>query len=669
MVLVWAALLLDSPFAISAEVGRMDLGGAIPGAVVPVRPEALALWTVTENGRTAPIIAAAPLGRGRIVAFGHDAWTAPGDPEAIKATRAALAWAARNPRPRVAFRGDRIGVWLRGQGLEAVEWTDQIPAADVILCDGYGPAKGVENFLRQGGGLVVGATPWGWAMTNPGKSMEKDLEFGRLLEKAGLVFADGLYDADKLQPVADAESARKVNAEAAVTEIENGRFDQAEILTMALSGLGAEHPIRRRISRWSQSRPAPKFPVKDAGDRLKLAIDWRNWRAGGRAPQGEFDFPGDVPAGAATVSRVLSVNPQPGEWVSTGLYAAPNARIRLRTEAKGLAVQIGVHSDENWHHPEWLRHPNVLVRRPIAQDTTAVSPFGGLLYVFRESGSVAPAEVTIEGAVPAPRFARGKTTLEEWRRVRDLPGPWAEIGSDKVIVTVPSEAIRQLDNPEAVAALWDRTIDLFAELDGAPLPKFPERMVADRQISAGYMHAGYPIMTFLDVTDLVTNVNKLTTEGSWGHWHELGHNRQSRDWTFEGTGEVTVNLYTLWAMKHFANRGLWDRLDARIQAQARAHRAAGAPFAKWKEDPFLALVMYAELIDGFGWETLKKVLRDYQNGPRPRSDDEKRDQWMVRYARITGRNLGPFFQAWGVPTSESARRSIAGLPEWNPANW
>jgi hypothetical protein len=74
----------------------------------------------------------------------------------------------------------------------------------------------------------------------------------------------------------------------------------------------------------------------------------------------------------------------------------------------------------------------------------------------------------------------------------------------------------------------------------------------------------------------------------------------------------------------------------------------------------------------FGWDTYKKVLAEYRALPaseRPKSDAQKRDQWMVRFSRACGKNLGPFFQAWGVPTSEEARASIAGLPEWMPADW
>lgn len=39
---------------------------------------------------------------------------------------------------------------------------------------------------------------------------------------------------------------------------------------------------------------------------------------------------------------------------------------------------------------------------------------------------------------------------------------------------------------------------------------------------------------------------------------------------------------------------------------------------------------------------------------------------MVRFSRQVGHNLGPFFEAWGVPTSPAARNAIADLPVWMP---
>ena len=86
----------------------------------------------------------------------------------------------------------------------------------------------------------------------------------------------------------------------------------------------------------------------------------------------------------------------------------------------------------------------------------------------------------------------------------------------------------------------------------------------------------------------------------------------------------------------------------------------------------LALRMYIQLQDAFGWDAFETVFAEYRDLPadqRPRNDNQKRDQWLVRMSRTTGRNLGPFFTAWGVPTTEAARESITDLPEWMPPGW
>ena len=99
------------------------------------------------------------------------------------------------------------------------------------------------------------------------------------------------------------------------------------------------------------------------------------------------------------------------------------------------------------------------------------------------------------------------------------------------------------------------------------------------------------------------------------------------------------------------------------------HVAAGSPFDTWKGDPFLALWMYVEIQAAFGWEPFQKVFAEYRDlpaGERPRNDDEKRDQWLVRMSRAVGRDLGPFFAWWGVPVSDRARAEVEALPDWMP---
>ena len=97
--------------------------------------------------------------------------------------------------------------------------------------------------------------------------------------------------------------------------------------------------------------------------------------------------------------------------------------------------------------------------------------------------------------------------------------------------------------------------------------------------------------------------------------------------------------------------------------------ADGAKFEDWQRDPFLALIMYIQMKDEFGWDAFKDTFREYRTlskEEKPGNDDEKRDQWLVRFSRRVGKNLGPFYEAWGIPTSRQARDSISDLPEWMP---
>jgi hypothetical protein len=179
----------------------------------------------------------------------------------------------------------------------------------------------------------------------------------------------------------------------------------------------------------------------------------------------------------------------------------------------------------------------------------------------------------------------------------------------------------------------------------------PERIVADRQLSAGWMHAGYPIVIPTQTERGLVDLEYLRTRGDrWGFFHEIGHNHQAADWTFSGTGEVTVNLFSLYSYEHQIGKPIGEtrremRPEVRAAAKAR-HIEAGAPFEQWQRDPFLALGMYVELIDEFGWDAFKKVFAEYRDLPaneRPRNDNEKRDQWMWRFSKTVGKNLGPFF--------------------------
>ncbi len=285
-------------------------------------------------------------------------------------------------------------------------------------------------------------------------------------------------------------------------------------------------------------------------------------------------------------------------------------------------------------------------------------------------------DIVIRGGTEAAHYVLGKTSQADWERIRTSPAPWAELETEKIILTVPSDVVQALDDPEDLMKFWDRVSDACAELAGWPLDRpRAERYVTDIQISVGYMHSGYPIMTFLDVAPVLVDKPRILADGHggvWGFFHELGHNHQSPDWTFDGTVEVTVNLFTLYVYDQVHGIKAENLRD--FDADGRRKRiepylAEGAPFEKWKSDPFLALIMYIQLQEVFGWDAYKQVFAEYRDlspSERPRTEEERRDQWMVRMSRTVGKNLGPFFQTWGVPTSKNARDSISDLPDWMP---
>lgn len=409
------------------------------------------------------------------------------------------------------------------------------------------------------------------------------------------------------------------------------------------------------------------------------------------------EFPGAVGEEAPRVSRTVAVqtdrpgwhnfgiygNPRSPYWHGTGLYAAPGEVITVtvppEAKGKGLHLRIGAHSDRLWRSPSWKRAPEICRRFPLEVTVVrAANAFGGMVYVEApfdlEAGTFS---VRIDGAVEAPRYVLGETTLDAWRStVRRLPAPWAELETRKVILTLPSEAVRELDDPESLMRFWDEILDCYARLLGRPPDRRrPERFVADVQISAGYMHSGYPLMTMLDIVPTMVAKERIAANahhGVWGLFHEIGHNHQRADWTFEGTTEVTVNLFSLHVMETIC--GITEDPHPAVRKEAREMSVArylegGARFDDWKRDPFLALAMYIQLRDAFGWDAFTKVFTEYRElpeGERPQTDDEKRDGWLVRLSRTVGRNLGPFFETWGVPTSRAGMEAVADLPAWMP---
>ena len=669
-----------------------------------------------------PVVAAARLGKGRVVAFGHTGYfDAMATADTGRLVLNVVRWAAGkvgegDAKPRVAVRRQgRLAAFLKQQGLNAValdggDWRGKLQGHDVLciyptILSAEDDYAAITRFVREGGGLVAVDLGWGWLQLNRGKTLTGHHQGNRLLAPAGIVWADGyqkrtgkhgFVTGERPSPLTHA--GRAIDAllahEAGTAKLKRTDVSQAVwVVSQAARALPpADTLLLPRLRQLAKDRaaavvPTPKKPLTMKTPLARVLLTMQLQRMRGLPPEqvtahpAAAAFPGAVPADAERVTRSVTIDTTVPAWHSTGLYAAPGEVVAVSVPdaaaGKRLGVRIGAHRDSIWGHRSWRRCPEICRRFPITQPLVRVAnAFGGPIYIEVPGGcKLGTLNVHISGGVDAPHYVLGKTDLKQWREaIRHRPAPWAELAGTRVVLTLPSSVVRGLDDPEDLMKFWDQVLDACADLATIPRERArPERYVCDTQISAGYMHSGYPIMTMMDMPRVMVDKARMMRNahgGVWGLFHEMGHNHQSGLWTFGGTVEVTVNLFTMYVLETVC--GI-DQGHGAIAPKARERKLKaylGAPdFAKWTRDPFLALLMYVQLQEAFGWDAYKKVFAEYRalpKGQRPKTDAEKRDQWMVRFSRAVGKNLGPFFQAWAVPTSAQARASITNLPPWLP---
>lgn len=695
----------------------------VPGVVVPMHEPAEAVIVgAADHRQSAPVVVASTWGQGRIVALGHTGYLDPATLDQANTGRFllnAIAWSgAARTAPGTPARGlktyDPSGAlthWLNAHAQSTVSTARpdllNLAGVDVLLLrDSDLDAREQESiarFVQSGGGLIIAQTGWGWQQIHAGADMRIHAP-SQLLAHAGVAWSD-----QTVEPTDIKGDVRSFRAAPAPSPLH--RFDRA---LSALFPPAADSPppppqagatvmlgvrllpandtrFRPRLNQLLADRaadlaPTDARPLKSDEPALRVLLALQLDALRDLPPQGvrthasAADFPGPVPPSAPRITATRTIDLATPGWHSLGLYAPPGEVITLDVTAGSLApapihIQIGAHTDDLWHLAAWRRVPDIISRSRLTTHTTrTASPFGGLIYLDVGKAAQGTLTVRISGAVESPLYVAGQTTPEQWRRAREAPAPWGEIATSKVILTVPAQHLRTLDDPAPLCAFWDQVLDAAADFVSKPHVRArPERFVADVQISAGYMHSGYPIMTHLDAAPEMVSLDALR-RGTWGLYHELGHNHQDAQWTFEGTGEVTNNVIVLYILETLCQRQVATGHDAIDNPAKRRERLArylqdGAKFDDWKGDPFLALDMYIQVRQAFGWEPLKQAIAAYASLPakdRPRTDADKRDRWLMLLSRATKHNLGPFFERWGVPTTEAARRAVADLPAWMP---
>ena len=713
-------LIPDADYAtLTAGVETIIWGGSLPDSIV-IHGRNTFPVAIDSNGRA--MIAAGRLAEGRLLHVTHESLMGgrpDDDGDGHQFVENSLRWLAGDRGDVILLEGGLMHLrdLLEGLGYTVNELASAAPDEEtaIVILSSYGPftpefTAGLTDYVRRGGAVFSGGHAW-WFVQSTGQDPATQYPGNALLDPMGLVIA-GLGDIQGPQvSISEAVPAPVYHATFALDALRahiSGQMEMdaeslghaANTVAHAIRVLPPNHPyfgaVQALVENEFITPPTEEQPLRRDDDPMNDLLVQLQTRVAQSAPANALpkidaasEFPGDA-EGAEPVIRVVTVDgnyrgrnvrfsasqPRRAVWRSTGLYARPGAPITVEFAedvGAGLSVLVGCHTDTLWNKDVWRRYPEITRAWPITERRTIVgNSFGGPIYIrFSPGAQFGPMTATITGAIEMPLFRLGVTTARQWREeIRDRPAPWTEFASDRVVITLPSETIRGVDDPTEAIQFWSDVLDLSADLAAIDRERDrPERFVLDRQISLGSLHSGYPIMGHIPNAPDFIDIDLVRREGSWGPFHEIGHNHQLRDWMLPGTTEANVNLWSVYVSETALEISREDAHPA-LNPERRSERLQnyldnGARFADWSV--WTALETYLQLQTAFGWQFYQDLFAEYLDIPNaraPRETQDRIDEWIIRSSQRAGVNLIPFYTAWGLPISDRVNNSIGDLAEW-----
>jgi hypothetical protein len=697
--------------------------GVQPGRMVAYGPEAYDVAWFVGDVAEGPMIAVASMGAGRVLAVPDHQMLNMNNYGADSGTfyLNGLTWLAGSDDKAVSIvtRSDDVALWLKAQGYTDVtvsKWNkiqENLAEAAIFIPPWMGSNVSedkleiVREFVRNGGALFLAEYGTGFP-TWWGKPVY-EAPGNLLLREAGIGFADGLrWDTETIDAngVADGQ-VHALNLAAMLadpTAFEASLLDRGGVLLGRIFDvLNPQDPLAQWLDTgvWAaveQINPTPATPVSSNWEKGLLlreltALEATPVEEVTKHRTAEAVF-GVVPDDAPRVTRQVTIDPTVTRWHSTGLYAAPGEVVTVSIPAsslgKGFKIKLSGHRDDLSGKDNWKRMPRVHRSFDILEETTQVaSAFGGAVYFATGNHPLdeAPFDITITNAVEAPYFVLGETTDDQWNEgIRDNPAPYAELKCGRLQISLPSKFIKELSNPTDLMAFWDHVVELEDQLGmQGHLRSNGERINIDVQISLGWLHSGYPTQGPHGAAEELVSLDNLLINGSWGWFHELGHESQRRPdkswpnnnpYTFDGSVECTVNLFTSYVYDtlNIPSRGGWGWGAAKADVMRRALESLEAGETYGSVGVGVKLAMFLELRDGWGWEYFQQVFEGYHdddaNQPSimPSNEQEKRDQWLMRFSNVIGHNIIAFMRDyWGIPISDEAAAAVDFMPPWLPA--
>jgi len=702
-------------------MGQTSWGGW-PSPVLPIGEWAFPV-AFAEGGYTSdiPVISASHVGKGRMLGYGHESWVygSGGEEETTFSLRAVEWVCGENAVVGLAygagFDGFQDDLESQGHTVRNSVSADNLSGLDCLLDEFWNghdddDNQNIVSFLLGGGGVIMGGHAWYWSYSNT--DLAHNYPANKIAKDTGLFVSSawGYNEVDMSdvphelsRPRAAIEAISKDRIEGHTLSNEEAAIaDSTLSICTSVVSLDFDDfwaPLRNVVNQtgWTVIEYGTLWedvgynlgedPVADTLLRVEAALTQGLPADQLPSHPSHQEFPGEVPSNASRVVRTVSVDGNQSGLPSNFGYSSARAHVRMTTGAyaapgdvvtvafppgivdSGTYILVGAHSDNLWGKEQLHRHPEIVRWWYVDETEMEVgNSFGGPIYVAIEPGStLGTFEVTISNVVEAPTYDHGQTELADWIQTnRHSPAPWAEIGSDQFILSVPSHEIRDLEAPDDLMEWWDQALGMEHELYGFLPWTRVERAVFDAQISAGWMHSGYPFMAHDLSVPAVVNVTHMSTEGDWGMFHELGHNHQWMPSTLPGTTETGCNFASIYLMEDLVGiTGHGAVSPDQRESRTRSYFDNGANISDWSV--WVALETFLMIKEEWSWSEITSALAVYYDLPAaqvPYTDDEKFNAWVLHLSNATGFNLAPYHAAWGFPLDQTTFDSLDHLPVW-----
>ncbi len=444
-------------------------------------------------------------------------------------------------------------------------------------------------------------------------------------------------------------------------------------------------------------------------------------------PSAKF-FPGDVPENFKRIGKTFYPDPKKGGWQSTGLYAAPGERVKVRVSktavGSGLRIRIGSHTDNLLQSRQryWYRFPKITREFGVPEQSFEIaSAFGGLIYVSAPVGRIsARTQMIFSGVVEAPHFELDETKPSQWNYVRYAPAPWAEFVGKNFAATIPAEDAAAVDNPEEIILFWDKIVAELDKLTSGPKERTqPLRFVIDVESGTAAGHSGNPIVGTHMWTQGYLDLEKIRKDGSWELFLAIAKNLLSNKWVFGGDRDTPAALLALYATEKTTGRKAVSFFDvpalqsaclARLERETveeknkkalrererhealekkeqhkkiltdkssgkgrreREKAAEEADTEDFRHDPgvpFQRLSALLPIVDATGWDPLAKVFKLYtvRNRLPLSGDEEKQRTFVMLWSQSVKKNLSPYLEQFDFPKQNGAGNYPDFVPETHP---